>query len=345
MRGLVTPSDDRRPLWAVLVLALAAIPILAGPARGEDGRPTAAAEEKQTEKKGGPVVRTYGVEGGYRTEVRSEARGTLSEEDRRQAALLTAQVFRHINEARRALVADDTGLARKEVEKGRQAIKAIRTLLPKATVHTRTEGPDGKVLYEDEREVQDDRVPLFEGMLHERTLAPIVAAKRDAVEVTGLRVVGSETITTEAVADLDVVEAQLARAARSLEDRKADAATQALTAAQVRGVEFFSSKEDAPLAEARDALWLARRSLEENNATQARANLGVARQRLRLYREVAPQERRADVDQMLKEADQLEAQLRQESTQQPASRAERARQGNAVTQWWDEVNRWFRRHF
>src|SRR6478736_1954693 len=194
MRGLVMRSHDRRPLWAVLVLGLAAIPILAGPARGEDSRPTGTASAEEKEKKGGPVVRTYGVEGGYRTEVRSEARGTLSEEERRQAALLTAQVFRHIDEARRA----------------------------------------------------------------------IVAAKRDAVEVTGLRVVGSETITTEAVADLDVVEAQLARAARSLEDRKADAATQALTAAQVRGVEFFSSKEDAPLAEARDALWLARRSLEEN---------------------------------------------------------------------------------
>jgi hypothetical protein len=46
---------------------------------------------------------------------------------------------------------------------------------------------------------------------------------------------------------------------------------------------------------------------------------------------------------MLREVEQLEGQLRQEKTQ-PASRTERARQGNVVTQWWDRVNRWLRRH-
>lgn len=333
MRG-----HNRRPTWSVLVLGLAAALLLAGPAwPRENGSPS-------EENKRGPVVHTYGAEGGYRTEVTSEARKTVSEEDRRQASLLTAQVFRHIDEARRALDADDAELARREVDKGRQALTAVRALLPRATVHTRTKGPDGKVVYEDQREVQEDRVPLFEGMLHERTLAPIVAAKRDAVDVAGLRLVGSETITTEAVADLDVVEAQLARATRALENKKTDDASRALEAAQVRGVEFFASKEDTPLAEARDALWLARRALEENNVDQARVNLGVARQRLRLYREVATQERQSDVDLMLKEADQLEAQLRQETAQQPASRAERTRQGNAVTRWWDQVNHWFRRH-
>ena len=65
-----------------------------------------------------------------------------------------------------------------------------------------------------------------------------------------------------------------------MNEGKADAAAKALTLAQVRGVDFLYSKEDTPLAEARDALWLARRALEENNPTQARVNLDVARQRL-----------------------------------------------------------------
>lgn len=321
-----------------LIATLAAALLLAGPAWAQESGST-------PEQGGDPVVRTYGAQGGYRTEVTSEAEGALSEEDRRQVALLTAQVFRHIDEARRALDADDGGLARKEVEKGLQAVETIRALLPRVTVRTRTEAPDGRVVYEDEREVQGDRVPLFEGMLHERTLAPIVAAKRDAVEVAGVRLVGSETVTTQAVADLGVVEAQLRRAAKALEGERAEAASEALATAQVRGVELFASKEDSPLAEARDALWLTRRALEEDNALQARANLDVARQRLRLYREVAPQGRQADVDRMLKEADQLEAQLRRETAQQPAGRAERSRQGNAVTQWWEQVNRWFRQQF
>jgi hypothetical protein len=331
------PRQIMRPSPLDIAVGLTATLLLVGPARALEGR-------SASENNAGPVVRNYGTEGGYRTEVRSEKKGTLSEENRRQSAVLTAQVFRHIHEARRALDADDAKLARQEVEKGRQALKAIRSLLPRMSVHTTTKAPDGKVVYEDDREVQQDRVPLFEGMLHERTLAPILAAKRDAVEVTGIRLVGSETLVTEAVADLDIMETQLGRAAKALENHKTDEAAKALTAAQVRGVEFFSSREDTPLAEARDALWLARRSFEENNPAQARANLDMARQRLRVYREVAPQERRGDVDQMLKETDQLEAQLRQETAQQPATHAERASQGSAVTRWWEEVNRWFKRH-
>ncbi len=204
------------------------------------------------------------------------------------------------------------------------------------------------MIYEDEREVQEERIPLFEGMLHAQTLAPIVEAKRDASEantseVKGVRLVGSESIRTEAFADLSVVEGQLRRAAKALENKKPDDAALALGLAQVRGVEFRYSKEDSPLAEARDAMWLARRSLEEDNAEQARFNLNVARQRLRVYREIAPKERQADVDKMLKEADQLEGQLHHETAQNPASGAERTRQGNAVTRWWEKINGWFKK--
>jgi hypothetical protein len=340
-----------------LVVALAGALLVTGPAWGQQAKP--ATDEKQAkpaaeETKGGPVVRTFGTKGGYRTEVTSETEGTLSQEDRRQVSLLAAQVFQHIDEARRALDADDAKSAHKEVDKGRQAIKAIRALLPKTTVHTKTTAPDGKVIYEDQREVQEDQVPLFEGMLSAKTLAPIVAAKQDAAnnnkqdkqdaaEVKGVRLVSAETITTQVLADLNVVEAQLNRVAKALDENKADDAAKALAMAQVRGVEFYYSKEDTPLAAARDAMWLAKRSLEENNAVQARANLTVARQSLRLYREIAPQERRKDVDQMLKEVDELEAKLGKETAQHPASSGERMEQGRSVTGWWERINQWFRR--
>jgi hypothetical protein len=346
--------------WGLVPVALAAVLFFTGSAWGQQAKP--ATDEKQAkpaaeETKGGPVVRTFGTKGGYRTEVASETKGTLSEEDRRQVSLLAAQVFQHIDEARRALDADDPKSARKEVDKGRQAIKAIRALLPKTTVHTKTTAPDGQVLYEDRREVQEDRVPLFEGMLSAKTLAPIVAAKQEAAnnnkngnnnqqeapEVKGVRLVSAETITTQVLADLNVVEAQLNRVAKALDENKADDAAKALAMAQVRGVEFYYSKEDTPLAEARDAMWLAKRSLEENNAAQAQANLTVARQSLRLYREIAPQERRKEVDQMLKEVDELEAKLGKETAQHPASSGERMEQGRSVTGWWERINQWFRR--
>ncbi len=268
----------------------------------------------------------------------------MSEEDRRQASILMAGVFEHIGKAREALDADDTERALKEVNKAREAVKAVRAMTPRATVHTRTTAPDGKVIYEDEEEVQVSRVPLYEGILHAQTLAPILAARRNAMEVAGVQVLESERIATEVVANIDPIESQLERAAKALEQRKSEDASKALAMALVRGLDLRFSKEATDLASARDEIWLARRSLEENNPTQALTNLAAARQRLRVYREIAPQDQRQAVDQMLQEIDQLEAQLRQEGTQ-TVSREERAQQGRQVTHWWDRINSWFKRHF
>jgi len=322
------------------LVALGAALTLLGPASGQEA-PTASAEH---ESKANPVVRTFGAEGGYRTEVKSETRGTLSQDDRRQVSLLAAQVFQHVDEARKAADAEDAERAREEVNKGREAIQAIRALLPTTSVHTRTTAPDGKVIYEDRREVQEDQVPLYEGMVHARTLAPILAARRDSAQVAGVRVVESEAISTAVTADLDLVEAQLGKAARALDDKKSDEAAAALLLAQVQGVDIRYNKEDTPLAEARDAIWLAKRALEENNSVQAQANLSIARSRLEVYRQVLPEDQRQDVTQMLSEVNQLESQLRK-GANQPTDRAERTRQGNVVTQWWDQVNDWFKRRF
>ena len=246
-------------------MSLAVALIVAGPAWARQ----APRESTAREAKGGPVVRTFGAEGSYRTEVTSQTRGVLSQDDRRQVSLLAAQAFQHVDKARRALDADETKQARQEVEAGRRAIAAIRALLPRTSVQTRTTAPDGKVIYEDDREVQEDHVPLYEGMLHVKTLAPIVAAKRNAAEVAGVKLLESALISTEVTVDLDVLEAQLKRAARALDDTEIRDAARALTLAQVRGVDFSYHKDEASLADARDALWLTRRTLEENNPTQA----------------------------------------------------------------------------
>ena len=93
--------------------------------------------------------------------------------------------------------------------------------------------------------------------------------------------VESETISTEVDGRPRHRRGAARRAAKALDDKKPEDAARALLLAQVRGVDFRYSKEDTPLAEARDAIWLARRALEENNTAQAQANLAVARQRLR----------------------------------------------------------------
>jgi hypothetical protein len=297
-------------------------------------------QSRDQNRDSGPVVRTFGKEGDYRTEVRTEVKGKLTDEDRRQASLLTMEVFQHIDKANQAVEADDTKGALKDVNKGREAIKAIRAMLPKANIHTRTTAPDGKAIFEDDYEVQESRIPLFEGLLHTQTLAPIVEARRNAMEVAGVHVVEAETIVTAAMADIDPIEAHLARAAKYLEQDKDEDAAKALAQTLIRGIELRYTKEDKELVSARDSIWLARRSLEENNVTQALVNLEVARQRLRIYREVVSQDQQREVDQMLREVEQLEAQLRSEGNRTVA-RNELARQGTTVTHWWDRINGWF----
>ena len=286
-------------------------------------------------------MRSYGSEGGFRTEVTSRTNGSIGIEERRQISLLMAQAFEHIRNARNAIDADDNKKALEEVNKGREAIKAIHAMLPRATIHTKTTAPDGKVVYEDEREVQESSIPLFEGLLHTETLAPILAAR--AVP-SRWRAFMSSTRNESSQRQLPISTSSRANwrgQPRRLGENKEDVAATALSAAMVRGVDFRFNKDDSPLVVARDALWLARRSLEENNVAQAVVNLESAKQRLRIYREVLSQDERQDVDLMLREVQELENQLRGEANQ-PASRAQRSHQGNIITSWWDKINSWFR---
>ena len=333
----------RSPTRIQVLVALAVALVFVGPAWGQQAKPAA------DDGKAGPVVRSFGSESGYRTEVTSETKGSLNEEDQRQVAVLTAQVFQHIDEAREALDNDDVASARREVEKARDAVQIIRAIQPRTKVCTRTVAPGGKLVYEDTREVQEDAVPLFEGMIHSQILRPSLTrnetprppAMRPSRECAWSSRSRSEQKPSRIS---ESSRSALQKAFKALADNKIEAASVALALAQVRGVEFRYSEDRSPLAAARDAMWLARRALEENNAEQARFNLNIARQRLRIYRELAPKERQKDVDQMLKEADQLETQLGHETAQNPASQADRTRQGNNITRWWEQMNNWFKKH-
>src|SRR3954465_2202975 len=100
--------------WRSVAAALVALVILAGPAWGQQRSSTSSSKDqskdsaKDQSKDSGPVVRTFGSEGEFRTEVTREIKGKLSEDDRRQASLLMTQVFQHIDKARDATDADET---------------------------------------------------------------------------------------------------------------------------------------------------------------------------------------------------------------------------------------------
>jgi hypothetical protein len=330
--------------WRLLTAGLAAFTFLTLSAWGQQPSTSASKEQGKEENR---VVRTLGTEKGYRTEVVSETERKLTQEDQRQLSLLMVDVLEHINKARTDLEGDNTKDALKEVNKGREGVQAIRKMLPKTIVHTKTLAPDGKAIFEDELVIQQEAIPLYSGILHARTLAPIVEARRDAQKIVGVQVVEAERVITEAIAKLDLIEAQLEKTTKALGENKSDVATKALATALASGLDFRYTKEDSELIAVRDGLWYAKRALEENNVAQAMANLNLAHQRLRLYREVLPNDQRKEVDDLLREVEQMQGQLRQERAQPTATagRANRAHQGETVTHWWDRVNGWFRHHY
>ena len=79
-------NRDPWSLWCPLAAGLAALVIVTGPVRGQAGSSASSAQDQS--KNTDPVVRTFGAEGGYRTELTSTTEGTLNDEDRRQVSLL-----------------------------------------------------------------------------------------------------------------------------------------------------------------------------------------------------------------------------------------------------------------
>ena len=88
--------------WRHVAAGLAALVLAVGSAWGQQGTSTSSAGNQSQDA--GPIVRTFGSQGGYRTEVTSHSLRTLSEEDQREVSLLVAQVLQHIEKARARLM-------------------------------------------------------------------------------------------------------------------------------------------------------------------------------------------------------------------------------------------------
>ena len=74
------------PVLRLVAASLVAVTIIAGPTRGQ--QESSASSTQHPSKGTDPVVRTFGAQGGFRTEVTSQTRGSLSEDDRRQISTL-----------------------------------------------------------------------------------------------------------------------------------------------------------------------------------------------------------------------------------------------------------------
>lgn len=267
----------------------------------------------------------------YKTTVDRKAEGELSAEDFRQASLLTSRVVLHLNKATLYLGGEKNDQAREELEKGMALIGIVHRMLPTTTVTTIVRDSDGKEVYRYVDRVQEDRIPLHEGLIAVNTMEPISDAKQGEATVRGVRLADAELLHTSVLVKLDYVESKLNRALRLLKDKPEDALAQ-LAMAQSQGVDYVVNKQDDPLVKAQMALQVAERMSEEGREEAAKANLQVAKNYLEFYRGLLPAGKSEHVSKLEGEITKLQG--------------ENGRKGAASTirGFWDRVTSWFVRN-
>ncbi len=275
------------------------------------------------------VEREVSRAAGYETVVERKVEGELSPEGLRQASLLTAQVVAHLNAATEALADRDRDGARAEIQKARTLVRVIRDMLPVTEVVTVVKDASGNEVYRDVRRVQDDLIPVFEGLVEMEVVQPIVDAKKEQAAVRGIELADADLIYTSVLVDLSYVERKLARAEALLEDPVAALAQ--LVLAQTNGIHFRSDEVDDPLVEAQSALRLAERNLADGRLEGARRNLARARVHLETYRGLVGEARREEVAELERQLADLAAKI-----EEPGA-TERLRG------YWHRVTGWLRR--
>ena len=251
----------------------------------------------------------------------------MSAEDFRQASLLTSRVVLHLNKASLYLSGEKNDQARQELEKGLALIGFVRRLLPTTTVTTIVHDNDGKEVYRYVDRVQEDAIPLHEGLIAVNTMEPITDAKQGEAAVHGVRLADAELLHTSVLVKLDYVEAKINRALKLL--RTSLRMLSQLALAQSQGVDFVVNKQDDPLVKAQMALQVVERMVEENREEAAKANLQVAKNYLEFYRGLLPTGKSEHVSKLQGEITKLQGEI--------------GRKGAASTirGFWDRVASWF----
>lgn len=263
----------------------------------------------------------------YQTTVRRDTKGELNSRDLHQVSLLTSRIVGHLNESVRCLLDDNADAAKPEIEKGRQLVRIVRDLLPVTTVTTTVEDAKGKEVYRDVAEVQDDRIPLYQGAIEVNVVEPVVEAQEEEATLKGLRLADAGLVRTSVLVDLSYIERKLNRAGELLGEPE-DALRQ-LGLAQKRGIEVEVDEEDHPLVAVQSALRLAERMVEEGKQDAAKSNLQLAQIHLETYKAL-----------LSKDAGEKVKELQDDITQLLGTLEEKGAAGK-VREFWERAVSWF----
>jgi hypothetical protein len=186
----------------------------------------------------------------------------------------------------------------------------------------------GKEVYRDVDKVQEDRIPLYSGMIATEVVEPIIDAQKTSAELKGLRLADAQVIYTAVLADLSYIERKLNRGMALLD--KPDEALVELALAQTHGIETSVNKVDSPLVEVQHALRLAERMVDEGKYEAAQENLKQAQIQLGVYRTLVGSD-------AAKEAKQLEDDIAAVMSKVKAEGA-----ASKIREFWERAVSWFR---
>lgn len=200
---------------------------------------------------------------------------------------LGAHLMAQVADARFALEQKESDKAAAALQKARRLAELLRATLPTTQVRTTVRDRDGKTVYQDVRNVQNERIAVMDSMVQMEILQPVREALLSEDETN------TETAVrhTRIFLQLGYAERRLAEAERLLAD-KPEQADRSLRQLLANGVEFETIAQHRPLADARDSLWSAQWAASNENYEEARTHLLAAQAALDLYGEkLKPAER------------------------------------------------------
>lgn len=237
-------------------------------------------------------------ETGLTTHVVRSAASEPSAAELNHASHLAAHVIAQVADARFAIELRQPDKAVAALQKARRLAELLRVLLPKTQVRTTVRDRNGKTVYQDIRDVQDERIAVMDSMVRMEIVEPV----REALRSEDEKNTDMSVRHTRMFLQLGFAERRLAEAERLLEERP-DQADRSLRLLLVNGVEFENVAQHRSLADARDSLWSAQWAASNEDFAEARAHLVAAQEALVQYgQKLQPAEReqakvlRAEID-------------------------------------------------
>jgi len=273
----------------------------------------------------------YGSGKQFQTTVERRSQGDLSAADLHQASLLTSQFLTHVNQAVQELADMHADAARMDIEKAQSLAKVVHALLPTTVVTTVVKDAQGREIYRDEQQVQEDQIPIFTGDVAVEVVQPIIEAKKDEAALQGVKLAEAQMIHTAVLVDLNYAERKLKRAVELL--AKPQEASAELALIQSGGVHLYTHQEDNPLVQVQQALRLAERMVREKKFDGARANLQTAKLQLEAYRALVGPDAGVTVANLEKDIQELSSAI-----QTPGAADE-------IRSMWDKATGWFKPEF